>query len=66
MLLRRRLRVLAAVVLALSGGCLVGCETSKSNDPLANLTDEEIERLEQEIRELPEGSIILKLLERYI
>jgi hypothetical protein len=66
MLLRRRLKVLAAVVLALSGGCLVGCETSRINDPLANLTDEEIEQLEREIRELPEGSIILKLLEGYI
>jgi hypothetical protein len=62
MLLRRRWKAFVIVALALSSGFSTGCETSRNKDPLANITDAEIEQLEREIRELPEDSVILKVL----
>jgi hypothetical protein len=66
MLLRRRWRAFATVALALSSGFSTGCETSRINNPLADLTDAEIEQLEREIMELPEDSVILKVLGEYL
>jgi hypothetical protein len=55
--------VVAAVVL--SSVFLISCETSRDHAKvlsMENLTDEEIDRLEQEISELPDDSVILKAL----
>jgi outer membrane murein-binding lipoprotein Lpp len=56
-------RSFVIVVVALSGAFLAGCETSKNSDPLQDLTNAEIERLELEIKNLPEDSVVLKVLE---
>jgi outer membrane murein-binding lipoprotein Lpp len=66
MLLQRKLRILAIAAFVLNSVFLTGCETSRTNDPLQNLTDEEIEQLEQEIRSLSEDSVILKTLGKCI
>jgi hypothetical protein len=50
-------RLFAIAVLALSGAFCAGCEISRNSDPLQDLTDAEIERLEQEIKNLPENSV---------
>jgi hypothetical protein len=59
-------RLFAIAVLVLSGAFCAGCEISRNSDPLPDLTDAEIERLEQEIKNLPEDSVILKVLEEYL
>jgi outer membrane murein-binding lipoprotein Lpp len=63
--LRPPKRALAIAALALSAAFLTGCETSKDSESLADfvdLTDAEIEQLEQEIESLPENSVLLKVL----
>jgi hypothetical protein len=56
-------KLFAIAMLALSSVFCAGCEMSRNSEPLRDLTDAEIERLEQEIKNLPENSVILKVLE---
>jgi cob(I)alamin adenosyltransferase len=62
--LQRRVFAVAAIVL--NSIFSTGCELSRNREPLENLTDEEINRLEKEISELPEDSVILKILNDYL
>jgi cob(I)alamin adenosyltransferase len=64
--LRLQKRVFALAAIVLSSIFSTGCEISRDHDPLENLTDEEIDRLEKEIKELPEDSVILKILNDYL
>lgn len=65
----KRRKIFVVVVMTLNNICLTGCEMSKKYENaeiFENLTNEELDKLEQEIKELPKDSIVLRVLDGYL